>query len=116
MATTSVDIVVRTKGRGSVDQLTKSVGRLDTATNKLQKGLGGLKEAFTGIAGLAGVAVGLGAAFDQIAKADKAAAALRGIGADTKELLPALKKVRKELNNNVSQAELSAGAFQVLQS
>ena len=116
MATTNVDIRVKTLGVSSLSRLDKQLQRTEASTRKLDAALSGLKGAFAGIAGLAGAALGIGAAFDQIKKADEAAAALRSIGANTKELIPALTEVRKELNNNASQAELTNSAFQVLQS
>ena len=115
MATTNVDIVVSTKGVSSLSALDKKLQGSAANASKLSTALNGLKGAAAGLAGLAGLAIGVGAAFDQIKKADAAAAALRSIGADTKELLPALTQVRQELNNNASQAELTKSAFEVLQ-
>ena len=115
MATTNVDILVSTKGVSSLSVLDKKLQGSAANASKLNTALNGLKGAAAGLAGLAGLAIGVGAAFDQIKKADAAAAALRSIGADTKELIPALTKVRQELNNNASQAELTKSAFEVLQ-
>ena len=115
MATTNVDIVVSAKGVQVLSKLDQGLQRSARSAATLDTALSRLKGAAAGLAGLAGVAVGVGAAFDQIKKADQAAAALRSIGADTKTLIPALQEVRKELNNNVSQAQLSKSAFETLQ-
>lgn len=75
-----------------------------------------IKKLVTEVILASGAVLGLAAAFDRIVAADEAAAALRSIGASSEELVPALTKVRHELNNNVSQSELMHSAFQVLQS
>ena len=116
MATTAVDILVRTVGTSQLDKLNRQLGKTQTQADKTGKALAGLGGAISKLAAIAGVGLGLSAIFNEIKNADKANAQLRGLGASTKELIPALRKVRKELNNNVSQAELSASAFQVLQS
>ena len=111
----AVDVLVQTRGQRGLTALNSQLQRSADNTKKLNSALGGLKGAVGQLAGLAGVALGVGAAFDQIKKADAAAASLRSIGANTKELIPALAEVRKELNNNASQAELTRSAFEVLQ-
>ena len=111
MASAPVDIPVQVKGLSDLEKLlrrttalekevTRLQGKLPTAANGMRAtgraaagasgGVNKLSASLKGIAGqfaaFAGLSVGVGATFQSLAKADKASAALRTLGLDSKEL------------------------------
>ena len=122
MAQTAVDVVVRVKDLAALDRLKKSLAGVDNAalkasqgTKKLESALGQLGGVVGKIAAIAGVGLGFGKLFTDLEKADKANAALRTLGIETKSFNKDLQNLRESLNNNVSQLELQQGAFAVAQ-
>ena len=122
MAQTAVDVVVRVKDLAALDRLKKSLAGVDGAalkasqgTKKLESALGQLGGVVGKIAAIAGVGLGFGKLFTDLEKADKANAALRTLGIETKSFNKDLQNLRESLNNNVSQLELQQGAFAVAQ-
>ena len=111
MATTNVDIRVSTTGTNSLTRLDKALQKSTANAKRLD----GAMEALKGTLGAVGIAIGAGAIFDKLKKADKAGAAIRSLGVDSSKLKTELVSLRKELNNNVSQLELSQNAFNVIQ-
>ena len=63
--------------------------------------------AFTTVAAAAAAIIG------QLAQQDKASAALRTLGVDAEELVPKLREVSNELENQFSQTELTVAAYDV---
>ena len=115
MADTRVNVIVTTSGQSSLSRLDRQLEKSSKSTLKLNSALNGLKGALGSLAAFTGVAVGVGAIFDQIKQADKASVALKTLGADASDVKEALSGLRKELDNNVSQLELTQNAFQVMQ-
>ena len=90
----------------------KAAGRGVRPVKSLAGSIKGLVGEFAAFAGLA---VGVGATFQNLEKSDKASAAVATLGVDSKKLASDLTDLRKELNNNVSALELQQNAFEVAQ-
>ena len=138
MASTVIDVAVRTKGESELDKLNQRMLALERQVAKLQGDLpkagaamGGLGRAARGasagigtigtalqaalgpIAAVTGAIGALTSGFQTIAAQDFAEAKVRTLGTNSQELVAALKGVSAELKGQASVAELTAAAYDV---
>ena len=115
MAQSNVDVIVKAIGVETLTRLDKQLTKIAGTANKVDGAFEGLKGTLGNLAALGGISLGFGKIFTDLEKADKAKAALRTLGIETKTFDAELTNLRKSLNNNVSQLELQQGAFAVAQ-
>ena len=101
--------------QGTLPKATNNVVRFGRASANASNGVRKLVSMLGELAAFAGVGIGIGAIFQGLEKTDKANAALRTLGADTVTFRKELTALRKELNNNVSELDLTQQAFNVMQ-
>ncbi len=100
--------------------IAQTQGQVDSALSKGNGILGGLKNGFKDFALQAGGVLAVGAALqktsEQIIELDKASAAVRTLGVDSKDLSSKLLNLSVELDSNISRADLMKAAYDVASS